>query len=375
MKAVTISEGGARVAVSDVDEPKLEGAGSVLVRMLEVGVCGTDSGICGGDEGTPPEGADYLIPGHEGLGEVVEVGPEVQGLRPGDLVVPMVRRPCRHDHCRACRSGNQDFCTTGDFTERGIERAHGFAAELIVEDAAYLCPVPAGLRDVAVLTEPQSIAEKGLRQYFAIQRRLPWLRDATDEEILAGCSAVVLGGGPIGLLGCLLLRLYDVPTIVYSRSTPPLPESDLADAVGASYMSSKQKDFDQVVERLGGVNLVYEATGAAELMFEVMQHLAPNAVFIATGVPGRRGTSEIAADLVMHRLVMKNQVLCGTVNASRADFDSAIRNLGRMQERWPDALRSIITHRQEAGAFCESAGSADGLKHVIRFGAQSGEEG
>jgi hypothetical protein len=70
----------------------------------------------------------------------------------------------------------------------------------------------------------------------------------------------------------------------------------------------------------------------------------------------------------MHRLVMKNQVLCGTVNASRADFDAAIRNLGRMQDRWPDALRRIITHRHDAAAFCESAGSSEGLKHVIRFG-------
>jgi glucose 1-dehydrogenase len=368
MKAVTISEGAERITVRDVAEPSVEAGGDVLVRMIEVGVCGTDTGICDGDEGSPPDGADFLIPGHEGLGEVVEVGDAVDGLRPGDLVVPTVRRPCPHDHCTACRTGNQDFCFTGDYTERGIEGAHGFAAEFVVDRADYLCPVPAELRDVAVLTEPQSIAEKGLRQYFAIQRRLPWLRDAEDAAILDGCRAVVLGGGPIGLLGCMLLRLYDVPVVVYSRTPPPAPEADIADAVGAEYVSSEKDGFDAVVERLGGVDVVYEGTGAAGLMFEVMEHLAANAVFIATGVPEPDGQTEIAADTVMHRLVMKNQVLCGTVNASRADFDAAIRNLGRMRQRWPDAVRGIITHRHALGEFCDSAGSSDGLKHVIRPG-------
>jgi glucose 1-dehydrogenase len=113
------------------------------------------------------------------------------------------------------------------------------------------------------------------------------------------------------------------------------------------------------------VDLVYEATGAAELMFEVLPELSPNAVFIATGVPGHGGHTEIAADTVMHELVLSNQVLCGTVNASDADFRSAVEHLEQMLERWPDAVRGIITHRHEAGSFCDSAGSRDGLKHII----------
>lgn len=365
MKAVAVYEGGERITVEEIDEPRIESPGHVLVRMLEVGVCGTDSSICEGDHGEPPDGAEYLIPGHEGLGEVVEVGDEVEGLSPGDLVVPTVRRPCPHDHCTACRTGNQDFCVTGDYRERGIERLHGFAAELLVEDAQYLCRAPKALRDVAVLGEPLSIAEKGFRQYIAIQRRLPWLRDSSDEEVLKACRAVVLGGGPIGLLGAMLLRLYDVPTVVFSRTEPPAPEVDFTREIGAEYVSSEQESFEDVVERLGSVELVYEGTGASELMFEVMPQLAGNAAFIATGVPGRGGKSEIAADTVMNELVLRNQVLCGTVNSSRADFESAIHHLGQMLERWPDTLRSIITHRRGPGDFCESAGSPDGLKHVI----------
>jgi len=365
MRAVRVHSGNGRVDVGDVDDPQLSGEHDVLLQMLEVGVCGTDTGICDGQEGTPPGGSDYLIPGHEGFGAVVEVGDDVADLKTGDLVVPTVRRPCPHQHCAACRSGNQDFCVTGDYGERGIEKLHGFAAEYVVEDARYLCRVPESLRGVAVLAEPQSIAEKGLRQYFAIQRRLPWLADAAEADMLDGCRAVVLGGGPIGLLGCLLLRLHDVPTVVYSRTPPPAPEADLAEAVGAEYVSSEQAGFDEVVDRLGGVDLVYEGTGAAQLMFQVLEYLAPNAVLMATGVPQPGGTAEIAADTVMHRLVMKNQVLCGTVNASRSDFEAGIRSLGRMLERWPEAVRSLITHRHGMEEFCDSASSRDGLKHVI----------
>jgi D-arabinose 1-dehydrogenase-like Zn-dependent alcohol dehydrogenase len=62
-----------------------------------------------------------LIIGHEALGEVIEVGSGVTGFAPGDLAVLTVRRPCPHEWCGPCRKGRQDFCITGDFTERGIE--------------------------------------------------------------------------------------------------------------------------------------------------------------------------------------------------------------------------------------------------------------
>jgi glucose 1-dehydrogenase len=332
-------------------------------------VCGTDAEICAGDHGEPPVDEDFLIPGHEGFGMVLEVGAAVDGLAPGDLVVPTVRRPCPHAHCAACRSGNNDFCTTGDYAERGIEGMHGFLAERVLEDERYLCPVPERVRDVAVLTEPLSIAEKGLRQYLAIQRRLPWLAGATTAEIFDGRRAVVLGGGPIGLLGAMLLRLHGVRTVVYSRTEPPAPEAAFTRAIGGEYVSSEREPFDELADRIGGVDLVYEATGAAGLMFEVLPELDANAVLIATGVPAPGDSEEVAATTIMHRLVLANHALVGTVNASRDDFMAAIEHLGAMRDRWPDALRGLITHRQGMDSFCDSAADSDGLKHVIELRA------
>ena len=140
--------------------------------------------------------------GHECLGEVVEAGPEVQDFKPGDLVIPMVRRPCDHPECIACRAGRQDFCYTGDYRERGIKQMHGFLTETIVDEARYMNPVPKAIRDVAVLVEPLTIAEKGLIQVLEDSEAAALGREHAGHTH----QAVVLGAGPVGLLGAMALR-------------------------------------------------------------------------------------------------------------------------------------------------------------------------
>ena len=121
MKSISVTPQKRTVEIINQAEPKRLSATDVKLRMLEAGVCGTDKEICAFEYGTPPSGSDHLVIGHESLGEVVEIGPKVTRVKLGDLVVPMVRRPCPHDYCMACRSDRQDFCFTGDFHERGIK--------------------------------------------------------------------------------------------------------------------------------------------------------------------------------------------------------------------------------------------------------------
>src|ERR1041384_497058 len=109
MKAITVHPRSRQVKILDHQEPKLEKPTDVKLRVLDVGVCGTDKEICQFEYGTPPAGDDYLVLGHECLGEVVETGSEVEGLKSGDLVVPMVRRPCGKPGCVACANGRQDY--------------------------------------------------------------------------------------------------------------------------------------------------------------------------------------------------------------------------------------------------------------------------
>ncbi len=368
MKAVAVWPERRRVAVEERAAPALTSPTSVRLRMLDVGVCGTDAEICRFDYGGTPPGEDHLVVGHEGLGRVVEAGGAVSGLAPGDLVVPMVRRPCDRPECRACRSGHQDFCETGAYTERGIVGAHGFLAEEVVEDERYLVRLPPELREVGVLTEPLTIAEKAVRQFLEVQRRLPWLAVADEAELLRGRRAVVLGAGPVGLLGCMLLRLHGLEVTVYSRGGSDSSRAELVRRVGAAYLPSGDVRASELGARVGEIDLVYEAAGASQLAFDVLPQLAANGVFIFTGVPGRKHRIEVAGDAIMRTLVLRNQAVIGTVNAGRADFESAARDLLAIRGRWPGALEALITGRHPMSQFCERAGDGRGIKDVIAVG-------
>src|ERR1041384_320085 len=89
------------IRLIDHPAPRVNRASEVTVRMLEVGICGTDREIAAFDYGTPPEGSEYLVIGHESLGEVIDIGSAVTRVKKGDLVVTMVRRPCNDPDCLA----------------------------------------------------------------------------------------------------------------------------------------------------------------------------------------------------------------------------------------------------------------------------------
>jgi glucose 1-dehydrogenase len=369
MKAIAVNPSKKEIGIIEQPEPNVSSPTDVKLLMLEAGVCGTDKEICAFEYGTPPAGAAQLVIGHESLGEVVEIGPKVTRVQIGDLVVPMVRRPCPHDYCVACRSDRQDFCFTGDFKERGIKEQHGFMAQFVVDDEKYMNPVPKQLRDVAVLVEPLTIAEKGLTQVWQVQQRLPWSCPVTPGKAAAHCHrALVLGAGPVGLLGAMALVNYDFDTYVYSREPAPNPKSQLLESLGAHYISSEKTAPEMLPQRIGNIDLVYEATGASSLSFEMMKYLGTNGIFVFTGVPGRKGPIEVDTDLMMRNLVLKNQVVFGTVNAGRDSFENSIRDVGVFTKRWPDAVKSLITGRFPMEDYRDLLlGRSSGIKNVIKL--------
>ena len=142
-----LQDGTTRTAT--VPEPERR-RGALLIRTLEVGVCGTDREIAAGEFGAAPPGETELILGHELLGVVAEGG---EGFAEGDLVTATVRRSC--GHCHACDEGSPDACDTGDYTERGITALQGFASELVVEDAEHLVAIPPALGRTFLEAEDQ----------------------------------------------------------------------------------------------------------------------------------------------------------------------------------------------------------------------------
>ena len=164
----------------------------------------------------------------------------------------------------------------------------------------------------------------------------------------------------------MALLVNGFKTFVYSRSEKPNPKAALVDSIGANYISSNTFSVQQFAEQVGTIDLVYEAVGSARIAFDVLKVLGLNGIFIFTGIPGPKPALSIDADLIMRQMVLKNQIAVGTVNADKAAFEGAIADLAVFKQRWPDALKALITGRYPMQGYRELLlDKATGIKNVI----------
>jgi glucose 1-dehydrogenase len=358
MKAITVIPGTPdSTALREVPDPSIDEIGNgrgVLVRVLRVGLDGTDKEITAGEYGAPPPGQEFLILGHEGFGVVEEVGCNVVELRRGDHVVAIVRQPGTSLYDAI---GNPDFTTDDTYREHGINLVHGFLAERYVEDAGRLVFVPEPLREVGVLLEPTTVVEKGITQAYEIQRRLKVWRPE---------RAAVLGAGTIGLLASLALRVRGVDVTVLGLDEPPYLNAELAEAIGAQYVSTRRLGLAEAASKLGPFDIIFEATGYSPLVFEAMGALGKNGVLVLSSVTGGDRRVEVPADRLNLEFVLGNKVMVGTVNASRADFETGVRDLAAAEIRWPGWLARLLTHRIEGLAECPRAFDVLGAPGTIK---------
>ena len=320
----------------DVPKPSLEevpdGKG-VLVKVLRVGVDGTDKEINAAEYGAAPPGDDYLITGHESFGRVVAVGDNVTELAVGDYVVATVRRPGSSIYDRI---GTYDMTTDDMYYERGINLRHGYLSEYYVDDPEYIVKVPPGLKDVAVLLEPTTVVEKGIAQAYEIQRRLRVWRPR---------KAAVMGAGTIGLLAALVLRLRGLDVTVFGRTERPYLNSDLIEELGARYESTVTPPIlGESCRRFGPFDLIFEATGASSVVFESMRALAKNGVLVLSSVTGGDRMIEVPADRINLEFVLGNKVMVGTVNANREYFETGVKDMTHAESQYPGWLSRLLTH-------------------------------
>ena len=332
MKAIVVRPGEQdSIHMREMPDPRMK-PDQVAVKMLRVGLCATDTEIAHGHYGKPPDGEELLILGHENVGVVADVGARASGFKPGDVVVSTVRRPCAV--CRQCRAGENDMCSSGEYTERGIMRLHGFMAEYYVESPRYLIKIPKALRDIGVLLEPMSIVEKGIDHAFVLQRRLVWKPEAS----------LVLGAGPIGLLAASALRARGLRTVVASREDPTGHRAQVVRELGAEYASTLNCTLADVVRATGAPDILVEATGNAGVVFDAMQILGPNAVLCLLSVTAGETVAPEPIDVINRRFVIGNQVVFGSVNANPRHFVTGIKDFSRIEKAHPGVLRKLLTH-------------------------------
>jgi glucose 1-dehydrogenase len=336
MKAIAVVPGAANsVHLADLARPSLHevpnGRG-VLVKVLRVGVDGTDKEINAAEYGAAPEGYDFLVIGHEGFGRVEAVGANVTEVEPGDYVVATVRRPGNSIYDVI---GTNDMTTDDTYYERGINLRHGYLTEYYVDDAEFIVKLPIGLKEVGVLLEPTTVVEKGLAQAWEIQRRL---------RVWKPRRAAVMGAGTIGLLATLLLRLRGLEVTTFALTKPPYLNSDLIEALGARYVSTQEEPLAESAAAHGPFDIIFEATGFSPIVFESMRLLGKNGVLVLSSVTGGDRTITIPADRINLEFVLGNKVMVGTVNANREYFERGVGDLSQAELQYPGWLKRLLTH-------------------------------
>jgi glucose 1-dehydrogenase len=348
MKAITVMPGKAdSTSLVDIPEPQITdipaGRG-VRVRVLRVGLDGTDKEIKAGEYGTAPAGEEFLVQGHESLGRVVEVGPSVVEFSPGDYVVARVRRAGMSIYDAI---DTPDMTTDDTYFEHGISQVHGFLTEYYVEDARYLIKIPPALKEVGVLLEPTSVGEKGIIQAYEIQRRL---------RVWQPRRAAVLGAGTIGLLATMALRNRGLQVTTFGLDEPPYLNSELVETLGARYVSTKETSLADFASTDGRFDLVFEATGFSPVVFEAMHALLnKNGILVLSSVTGGDRRIEVPADQINLDFVLGNKVMVGTVNANREHFEAGVRDLAMAEAQWPGWLGRLLTHRVDGLSGCPAA--------------------
>jgi threonine dehydrogenase-like Zn-dependent dehydrogenase len=366
MKAIAIVPDTSGARLVDRPEPTISAPDDVKVRIIRVGICGTDREELSGGRAQAPDGQQELVIGHEMFGQVVSIGSSVTRVKVGDYAVFTVRRGC--DECAPCRMGRSDMCQTGKYRERGIKGLDGYQTEFAVDKEQYIIRVPAALESVGVLMEPLSIVEKAIDEVLRVQT----VRDpqaAVTPDWLFGRRCLVAGLGPVGLLAAMVLQLrggevYGLDVVAAASARPTW-----LTGIGGHYVDGRQVPADRVERKIGAMDLILDATGIPALEFNILDALALNGAYVLTGIPGGDRPLQIPGASLVRQLVLDNQIMLGSVNAAHGHFQMGAGDLEQAHLRWGAHLDQLITERYTPGQFAGAVDhhEADSIKQMVEW--------
>lgn len=363
MKAIAIIPGKKDAFLTERPEPSVSAPDEIKIKILQVGICGTDREEVDGGRADPPSGSKELVIGHENFGRVVEVGSDVSVVKPGDYAMFTVRRDCEPCIC----GHHNDMCFTGRYTERGIKGRDGYQVEYAVDKERYIIKIPEAIKHLGVLAEPMSVSEKAVNESVRIQcARLP---EAKADTWLQGKQVLVAGLGPIGLLGAFILRLRGANVLGLDIVDEDTLRPSVLKEIGGKYVDGRKVKTLDLDDTFGQIDLIFEATGVPQLEFELIDALGINGIYVLTGIPaGKRPLNIIGAPL-LQQIVLKNQIILGSVNASIQDFQRGIEEIGEAHQKYPDAIGKVITSRVPVDQFQDvfTKHDANEIKSVIEW--------
>ncbi len=351
MKAIGIRPGENRLDLLDVAEPQIKKQAShidkVLIKVEKVGVSSMDRRYAGGEPFTPPPESSHLVLGHEMVGRVVDIGPEVKTFKVGDMVVLTVRHGC--GLCVQCVRGNGDLCLTGLYTDRGMHRLDGFMTEYVMESLGYVVPIPPAIQDVAVLLAPLSLAEKAAAAAVSIGHRMdypyPFPEHAYHYKDWGfGKTGLVVGGTATALMAAFLLKINSLKTYLMTDQPKDSLFASIVEEIGATYITLGAKEAETIVSQTGRIDLIIEATGSPEIDFRLTELMGHSGVLALTSIPAHDSMATIDGNRFMRERMLRSQVVFGATSASRQHYEQGVEDMQRIKKEFGSTLNKVVTH-------------------------------
>jgi threonine 3-dehydrogenase len=315
MHALVKSRAAPGIDLKEIERP-MPGPNDVLIRVRRTAICGTDMHIYNWDPWAKKTIPIPMAVGHEYYGQIVEVGAEVTGFKPGDRVSGEGHITC--GHCRNCRAGRRHLCrnTVGV----GVNRP-GCFAEYLVIPAFNAFKLPDGIDDeIAAILDPLG---------NAVHTALAF--DVVGEDVL------ITGAGPIGIMAAAVARFVGARHIVITDVNDY--RLDLARKMGATLaLNVQHESIDEAMRRLGmqeGFDVGLEMSGNAQAFRDMLRTLHHGGSVALLGIP----PTEVAID--WNEVIMKGLTIKGIYG--RQMFETWYKMAALLQSGLD--VRPVITHR------------------------------
>jgi threonine 3-dehydrogenase len=315
MHALVKARAAAGIDLQDIAKP-VPGPNDVLIRVKRAAICGTDMHIYNWDAWAQKTIPVPMAVGHEYCGEVVEIGSEVAGFKPGDRVSGEGHITC--GHCRNCRAGRRHLCrnTVGV----GVNRPGAFA-EYVVIPAFNAFKLTAAIDDeIASILDPLGNAVHTALMF-----------DVVGEDVL------ITGAGPIGIMAAAIVRFIGARNVVITDVNDYRLE--LARKMGATLALNVTRDkLEDAMKQLGmqeGFDVGLEMSGNAAALRDMLRTMHHGGSIAMLGIP----PNEVAID--WNEVILKGLTIKGIYG--RQMFETWYKMAALLQSGLN--IRPVITHR------------------------------
>lgn len=338
MKAA-IFDGNSNVIIKEMPIPELC-SGEALIKIKYVGICGSDITIYLGKN---PRAKLPLIPGHEIVGEIMELsGTEGRDFQIGDRIAVLPTLAC--EKCELCTGGKRHLCKSIHFI--GIQTDGGYAeyAKVPVNNLYHL---PDSLSfEKGVIVEPLAVAIHAIRL----------------AKVKIGDMALIMGAGPIGLLVAMIAQLSGCFNVIISEISPS--RIKLAQSLGFETVDVSQADSGEQLLRYTeekGFDLVFECVGHSSTVNQMIEMGKPEAQLIVVGA----FKEPPAFDLF--RMSRKEQRLVASWTYTKDDFAKAIKYLDESDTPFERVISHFIALEQARQALEMVKNAKDSMKVILKI--------